>query len=307
MHLVRVYWEFARPFTLLMPAVGMAAGGIVAWGADPRHQSSWTDDGFSVLLNVLLGALMAAVMNAGSNGLNQIFDLEIDKINKPERPLPSGNLTLGQAWSFTASVLVIGMAIAWGINWQCFVLAASALVLTACYSVPPFRTKRWGIPANLTVAVPRGFLLPIAGWSTVKTVFLPEPWLLAIPLGLFIFGASSTKDFSDIPGDRAGGCQTLPVKYGVHTTALVIAPFLVFPFPLWLVFAQAGYLSAPQLGLAVISFLLPIVGAYIGFRILRNPEELSRGENHISWKLIYLMAISAYAGLALVYSWPRPY
>ncbi len=305
MHMRRNYWEFSRPFTLLMPAVGMAAGGMAAWGADPRHISDWTAEGPGVFLNVVLGALMAAVMNAGSNGLNQIFDLEIDRINKPDRPLPSGRLTPKQAWWFTASTLVIGMALALLINWQCFALAAAAVTLTACYSVPPIRTKRWAVPANLTVAIPRGFLLPVAGWSTVKTVIAAEPWLLAVPLGLFIFGASSTKDFSDIRGDREGGCQTLPVKYGVHKTALIISPFFIFPFPLWMIFHWAGYLSAPQHGVLVISFVLPVMGTYIAFRILRNPGELSGGENHISWKLIYLMAIFAYTGLALVYSWPH--
>jgi 4-hydroxybenzoate polyprenyltransferase len=289
-----------------MPAVGMIAGGIVAWGADPRHVSTWTGARSGVFLNVALGALMAAAMNAGSNGLNQIFDLEIDRINKPDRPLPSGRLALSEAWSFTGATLAMGLLLAWLVNWQCLILAAAALLLTACYSAPPARTKRWGILANLTVAIPRGLLLMVAGWSTVKTAALSEPWLLATPLGLFFFGASSTKDFSDVPGDRAGGCRTLPVRYGVRTTALVIAPFFVFPFLLWGVFGAAGYLSAPALGIYALSAFLPVMGAYIDFRILRNPEELGSGENHLSWKLIYLMAIIAYGGLAVVYSWPRP-
>ena len=300
-----VYWEFSRPFTLLMPAIGMLAGGIVAWGAAPRAVSSWTGSGARILINLAVGALMAAVMNAGSNGLNQIYDLEIDRINKPERPLPSGRLGLREAWRFTAATMAAGLLMAWLVNWQCFALAATAAVLTACYSAPPARTKRWGIPANITVSIPRGFLLPVAGWSTVKTVAMPEPWLLALPLGLFIFGASSTKDFSDIPGDRAGGCQTLPVKYGVRKTALIIAPFFVFPFALWVLFAQMGYLSAPRPAIYALSAVLPILGLYIDVRILARPEELSSGENHISWKLIYLMAIVAYAGLALIYWWPR--
>ena len=301
----RIYWEFARPFTLLMPAIGMLAGGIVAWGAAPRGASSWTVSGTRILLNLAVGAFMAAVMNAGSNGLNQIYDLEIDRINKPERPLPSGRMGLREAWWFTAVTMSAGLLMAWLVNWQCFTLAAAAALLTACYSAPPARTKRWGILANITVSIPRGFLLPVAGWSTVKTVAMLEPWLLALPLGLFIFGASSTKDFSDVPGDRAGGCQTLPVKYGVRKTALIIAPFFVFPFGLWALFAQLGYLSAPRPAIYALSALLPIIGLYIDARILARPEELSSGENHLSWKLIYLMAIFAYAGLAFIYAWPR--
>jgi hypothetical protein len=78
----------------------------------------------------------------------------------------------------------------------------------------------------------------------------------------------------------------------------------VFPFALWALFASLGYLSAPRQAIYALSVALPIMGFYIDVRILTRPEELSRGENHISWKLIYLMAIFAYAGLALIYAWP---
>jgi geranylgeranylglycerol-phosphate geranylgeranyltransferase len=298
---LRIYWEFARPFTLLMPAVVMIAGGLVAWGAAPRFQSDWAHTAGGVWFGIMLGAVMAAVMNAGSNGLNQIYDLEIDRINKPSRPLPSGRLTLGQAWGFTWVTIAAGLVMAWIVNRQCLAMAVVATALTACYSVPPARTKRWGLLASFTVAIPRGFLLPVAGWSTVKTVGVAEPWLLCVPLGLFIFGATSTKDFSDIPGDRAGGCYTLPVKYGVRKTAIIIAPFFVLPFFLWPLMAHYGWLSAWGPGLYCLAAAMSGLGAYIDYVILRRPEELSRSENHISWKLIYIMAILAYGGLAGIY------
>jgi geranylgeranylglycerol-phosphate geranylgeranyltransferase len=301
----RIYWEFARPFTLLAPAAGMIAGGLIAWGALPRFVSTWSGAPWKVFVNIATGALMAAVMNAGSNGLNQIYDLDIDKINKPSRPLPSDRLTLAEAWRFTVLTFAIGLVLAWLVNRECLMMAGAAGLLTACYSVPPVRTKRWGVLASLTIAVPRGLLLPVAGWSTVKTIAQPEPWFLGLPLGLFVFGAFATKDFSDIAGDRAGGCRTLPVRYGIRKTALMISPFLSLPFLLWGVFAMKGYLSAPTSGIYAMAVLLPLLGAYTDFRILRRPEELSSGENHISWKLIYLMMLGAYAGLATVYLFPR--
>lgn len=301
----RIYWEFARPFTLLAPAAGMVAGGLIAWGANPRFVSVWAGVPWRVYLNMAVGALMAAVMNAGSNGLNQIFDLAIDRINKPGRPLPSGRLNLGEAWVFTAAAFAAGLGLAWLVNWECLLMAALAALLTACYSVPPARTKRWGLLAALTIAIPRGLLLPVAGWSTVKSVWLPEPWLLSLPLGLFVLGAMATKDFSDIPGDLAGGCMTLPVRYGVRRTALMIAPFMALPFLLWGLFAGLGYLGAPRTGIYVMTVLLPLLGIYTDFRILERPEELSKGENHISWKLIYIMMLISYAGLATVYLLPR--
>ena len=184
-------------------------------------------------------------------------------------------------------------------------MAAAAAVLTACYSVPPVRTKRSWLPAALTIAVPRGTLLLVAGWSTVKTVAQPEPWLLGSVLGLFFLGATTTKDFSDIEGDRLEGCRTLPVVYGTKRAARMIAPFFVVPFPLWGILAAAGRLSGSRPVLYALSAVLPVIGAAIAIRIVRRPEELSQGENHISWKLIYLMAVLAYAGLALAYLVPR--
>jgi 4-hydroxybenzoate polyprenyltransferase len=183
-------------------------------------------------------------------------------------------------------------------------MAAAAAFLTACYSVPPARTKRWGALANLTVAIPRGFLLPVAGWSVVKSVGMPEPWLISLPLGLFFLGASSTKDFSDIEGDRAGGCNTLPVLYGVRKTAVLIAPFFVLPFLLWIALALSGSLSGWVPGICLLAAGVAALGALIDWLILRRPEELSRSENHISWKLIYLLAILVYSGLAFVYLVP---
>src|SRR5436189_3058157 len=118
-----LYWEFSRPFTLLMPAVGMICGGLAAWGAEPRFTSTWSDSAWAVFLNIMIGAVMAAVMNAGSNGLNQIFDVSIDRINKPERPLPSGRLAIGEAWLFTGVALAIGLMLAFLINTQCLLMA----------------------------------------------------------------------------------------------------------------------------------------------------------------------------------------
>ena len=73
----------------MAPALGFASGAATAAGAAPREP--WSAD---LLLYPFIGLVMAAVLNAASNALNQIYDLEIDRINKPKRPLPSGRLSL---------------------------------------------------------------------------------------------------------------------------------------------------------------------------------------------------------------------
>ena len=56
---------------------------------------------------------MAAVLNAGNNALNQIYDLEIDSVNKPRRPLPSGRLSMRDAWQFTIVTYAVALVLAW--------------------------------------------------------------------------------------------------------------------------------------------------------------------------------------------------
>ena len=83
---------------------------------------------------------------------------------------------------------------------ECFWLVAVAVVCTVLYSVPPLRTKRLGIWANVTIAIPRGVLLKVAGWSSVKTIVGVEPWYIGAIFGLFLLGATTTKDFADMEG-----------------------------------------------------------------------------------------------------------
>ena len=57
-----------------------------------------------------------------------------------------------------------------------------------------------------------------------------EPWYIGAIFGLFLLGASTTKDFADMEGDRRGGCRTLPIIYGVKRAAWMISPSFVLPF-----------------------------------------------------------------------------
>ena len=57
-----------------------------------------------------------------------------------------------------------------------------------------------------------------------------EPWFIGAIFGLFLLGASTTKDFADMEGDRLGGCRTLPILYGVRRAAWMISPSFVLPF-----------------------------------------------------------------------------
>jgi 4-hydroxybenzoate polyprenyltransferase len=293
---LRLYVEFSRPFTLWPPALGMVSGGITAFGAHPRSTFGW-----EMALRVLVGALMAAVLNAASNGINQIYDLPVDAINKPKRALPSGRMSIAQARAVTAALYAIALALAALVNWQCFALAATAAVLTWAYSAPPLRTKRDALGANLTIALPRGLMLKVAGWTTVKSFLAVEPWYIGSIFFLFLLGAASTKDFADMKGDEANGCYTLPVRFGVKRAAWMIAPFFVLPFVLLPVGVRAGILTGNGRLLDLLGLLLAAWGIYTVWLLVRRPDELATTENHPSWTHMYLMMMALQIGFAVSY------
>jgi 4-hydroxybenzoate polyprenyltransferase len=315
---LKAYVALARPFTLLPPLLGIISGAVCAWGSahNPDPTRAVTT---SVALTVVLGSICAAFLNAANNALNQIYDLEIDRINKPKRPLPAGALTIRQAWIFTWIMFALGLIPTWWVvvypytTWrakfsapltehECFFIYLAAFVSTFIYSVPAFgRTKAHPIGANLTIAIPRGCLLKVAGWTMVARATTFEPWFIGSIFMFFLLGAASTKDFSDMKGDLAGGCRTLPIVFGVRRAAYMIAPFFVLPWLLMPLGASLGILTGNRLALDILGVGLVVWGAYTVWLIVRNPDELTATENHPSWRHMYLMMMAAQIGFAAAY------
>jgi len=290
--------ELTRPFTLLPPVLGMVSGSVMGLGSDAEPigrliHSPW--------FYVGLGALLAGVMNAGSNIINQVTDRDIDTINKPGRPIPSGRVTVGSALAWSGLFFLGSLLLGLWIGVACFVAALGGALCSLAYSVPPLRLKQRGWAANGIIALARGLLLKVAGWACVASVLDPEPWLIGSIFFLFLMGATTSKDYSDMEGDRKGGIRSLPIIYGPIRAAWLTAPFYVLPWFLLSAFTWAGYLSGNATALYSLGFILALWGSYTCWLILRDPEELSRLENHPSWKHMYLMMMTAQVGLAGAY------
>src|SRR5258705_3596504 len=218
----RLYVRFTRPFTLLPPLMGVISGAITAWGSasnphvlagQPRQ---WT---WSIALMILLGSGCAAMLNAASNVINQYYDFENDKINKPTRPFITGEISMGAAFRlaivlYTIAVVPTWLIVAWPrvtfaeklnsplAQHECFALFVLGLIFTLVYSAPALgRTKANAFLANLTIAIPRGCLLKVAGWSMVASVFHVEPWFIGSIFFLFPVWASSPQGFLSLPRD----------------------------------------------------------------------------------------------------------
>lgn len=323
---MKSYLRLARPFTLLPPLLGIVSGAVCAFGSahnpDPARRVTW-----AVVLTVAIGSLCASAMNAASNIVNQIADLEIDRRNKPDRPLVTGEVPIARAWLLAAVLYVVCIVPTWivvpypystlaervaapvPLHAAFFIYGIGALA-TFVYSFPAFgRSKRHWLWANVTIAVTRGGLLKVAGWAFVASVAHAEAWAIGSAFALFLLGATSTKDFSDMEGDHAHGVVTLPIRFGVRRAALIMAPFFVVPWLLIPAFAllpdpegvSASLLTGNRVFLAALGFALAAWGAYTARLLLRNPEELARTENHPAWTHMYLMLMAAQVGFAVGY------
>ena len=289
-------WELARPFTLVAPALGMLTGSVIALGAAPAVPlTTW------VAVRIVLGTLMAAVLNAASNTLNQVTDLEADRVNKPGRPIPSGRVTEGEAIRLAGWLYVAAFLLAAAVGPQCTLLAGTAAVLTVLYSAPPFRLKAIPYLANVVIAIPRGLLLKVAGWTCVRDFGRLEPWYIGAIFALFLLGATTTKDFADVRGDTAAGFRTLPVVHGPKRAAWMIAPFLVLPFLMIPYGVHEGYLTGNAWVLYTLTGVLSVWGLYVVHLMVRRPDDLARTENHPSWTHMYVMMFVAQIGFALAY------
>jgi chlorophyll synthase len=166
---------------------------------------------------------------ASSQAVNDWFDREVDALNEPSRPIPSGRIP-GQ-W---------GLAIAVGWSLLCLVAALPlggfgvgavlvALAFSWGYSAPPFRFKRNGWVGNAAV----GFTYEGLAWVTGAGILLgsrmpPQPvLLLAVLYSVGAHGIMTLNDFKAMDGDRRMGIGSLPVRLGAQGAARVASAVMV--------------------------------------------------------------------------------
>ena len=258
------YLRLARPFTLLPPLLGIVSGAVCAFGSahnpDPARRVTW-----AVVLTIAIGSLCASAMNAASNIVNQIADLEIDRKNKPERPLVTGDVSVRHAWAVAAVLYVLAIVPTWivvpyphtsfadriaaplPLHAAFFIYVLGALA-TFIYSFPSFgRSKRHWFWANFTIAVTRGGLLKVAGWSFVASALSGRPGRSAASSRSF---SSARRRPRTSPTWRATGpmaASPCPIRFGVARAARIIAPFFVLP---WLLIPLFTWLPDPGPGAA---------------------------------------------------------
>ena len=238
-------------------------------------------------IQLLLGFLTGFFLTAASMVFNDIVDVEIDRINAPHRPLPSGRMSFSCAWTLFAVFSTLGLLLSLLIGIVPFAIALTSLLVAVAYNV---RGKRTGLLGNMmvsyTVAIPMLFGGSIIGEISGR--------LLVFYMIIFLAntGREITKGIVDAIGDRARNILTLSVRYGGYKAALAALAFYTSAVALSVVPVLMNWAGT------LYAMLVSIVDAgilYYALVLVRDPSPQTAFL--VKEKVLYLMLLGLIAFL----------
>lgn len=241
------------------------------------------------VIKMLLAGTAASFVMAGGNIINDYFDVEIDKINRPGRPIPSGQVSKSSALILYIFFTVLGLACSHFININAFLIVIFSIIVIFLYS---YRLKRIALGGNLLIS-------GLTGLTFIFGAIVVNNAAAGIIPAYFAFHTNLIreiiKDMQDIKGDKANNIITLPQKIGKNNSKNLIGGLLIILIPL----AQLPYFFAIYsiLYFAIVVALVTIPVLY-SLNILYSDEfDQNLCKLSFSLKLIMITGLAAiYAG-----------
>jgi len=246
-------------------------------------------------LLVLIGIVFAGpLMCATSQVVNDWYDREVDAINEPYRPIPSGRIP--GKWGFYLSLIwtAVSLTLAYFLGTWVFGAALIGMTIAWIYSAPPLRLKANGWWGNLAAGISYEGLAWFTGATLMIGGAMPEWPILALALlySLGAHGIMTLNDFKAIEGDIQMGVRSLPVQLGVDGAARVAC--LVMGLPQVVVIALLYSWDKPIHAAAVGIILLIQVALMV--RFLGSPRERATWFSGLGVSVYVIgMMISAFA------------
>lgn len=263
------YIQLFRPELPFAAGVCVVLGEIVALGTFPAFRP------------IFLGFVCGFFLSGTALVLNDYFDLEVDRVNAPERPLPSGMVSPREAVILSIIATLLGLVAALVINVSAFVLSIIFWIIGVLYN---WKFKQSGLPGNLMVSASVAITF-ILGGIAVGDPWNEIVWVFSLLAFLIDLGEEIAGDAMDMEGDQKRGSRSIAIRRG-KSFALRISSYLfglvilVSFVPLLLGWMGIGYLVMIALmDPAMIFFTAKLLKS-------RTPEE---GRSYM--RRIYLIAL----------------
>lgn len=302
-----VLWRFTRPHTLIGSALAIPALHVLA---APSFQAALS---LPTLISVVYATVPSLLMNLYITGLNQVTDVEIDKINKPNLPIAAGDLSRRDAIFIVLAALLASLWLgvsqpALSTNGLNVALWGSGLLGTM-YSLPPFRLKRFPLLAAFCIVAVRGTIINAGFYAHAKVAAFGSQYssvlhylltdrtcmLSSLFFGVFGIVIALMKDVPDVKGDEVANVRTFSVRVGqvrIFNTMKRLLTVLFFSF-------GVGFLkevfSAPSALIAACRGVVGVLSVMAGFSVRKEAVVVDRKDSaqvysyymHL-WKLFYL-------------------
>jgi len=279
-NIMPAYIELLRPLNCSMTVFGVLAGVLLVSIKFPGS--------FSPL--VILAALCAFIIAGAGNAINDYTDAEIDRANRPSRPIPSGRVSKNSALIFSISLFALGTGLSYFINLAAFAIAAFNSLLLILYSA---RLQKRVLVGNISISYLVGSSF-VFGGAALGDIILPS--LLGLLAFLANLSREIVKDLEDLEGDRTVGKakgKNLAMRYGQKSAkasaSIVLAlAIIISPLPYILGILSAGYLIA----------LIPCIAVF-GYSMLSAwKAKGSKGYGRISRMIKLGMFLGLFAFIA---------
>lgn len=272
------YIEILRPGNAMMGAIAIILVAII-------------DRSFNI--PIILAMLAVFFETAAGNVINDYFDYNIDLINKPERPIPSGRISVTAGRNYGYLLFLLGTICGFLIsfltnNWIPFLIVLLADVVLYLYA---HKLKSTPLLGNLTVGFMTGFGFVFGGFCLNNPTIITT----SIYLGFFAFVMTTArelvKDIEDMEGDKAEGAKTLPIIYGERITAILAFILIIVDCALCPLLYYNQIFSFYYLIVIAIAVILFIYSAIL---IIKNQDRTTAGKVSKYLKIGMLIAFVSF-------------
>ena len=214
---MNAYLRLIRSGNCTMAAIAATIGVLIVYNI--LISGGFAGIAFPFFESILVFLTVFLITGAG-NAINDYYDIDIDRINKPDRPIPSGRIGLSTALYFSLALFALGTLFAFMINPVCGIIALINSLLLIYYA----RTlKRTAFLGNLAVGYLTGSTFLFGGAVFFEKGGLEDVFILFLLATLATIAREIVKDIEDIDGDMKDGARTLPIVIGPEKAAGIAA------------------------------------------------------------------------------------